>query len=111
MYDNRYRYVIPILWLISDSDSDILETVEKADLVEFLLIIRWVWKRFIYMGNLQIASVYNFWRETAERNFGFFTMPNKQISPEISSLFSLPVVKKPKFLSAVSNQILYTDDT
>jgi hypothetical protein len=54
------------------------------------------------------ASVYNFWRETAERNFGFFTMPNKQISPEISSLFSL--VKKPKFLSAVSDQILYTDD-
>ena len=35
-------------------------------------------------------------------------MPNKQISPEISSLFSL--VKKPKFLSAVSDQILYTDD-
>ena len=35
-------------------------------------------------------------------------MPNKQISPDISSLFSL--VKKPKFLSAVSDQILYTDD-
>ena len=34
MYDNRC--VIPILWLISDSDSDILETVEKADYVEFL---------------------------------------------------------------------------
>jgi len=35
-------------------------------------------------------------------------MPNKQISPEISSLFS--IAKKPKFLSAVSDQILYTDD-
>ena len=33
-------------------------------------------------------------------------MPNKQISPEISSLFS--IAKKPKFLSAVSDQILCT---
>ena len=72
---------------LSGSDSDVLETVvEKADLVEFSLIICWVWKRFIYMGNLQIASVFNFWRETAERNFGCFTMHNKVISPEISSL-------------------------
>ena len=36
-------------------------------------------------------------------------MPNKQISPEFSSLYSI-VVKKPKFLSTVSDQILYTDD-
>ena len=61
-----------------------------------------------YIGKFQIASVYSFWRETAERNFAFFTMPIKQISPKLSSLFS--IVKKPKFLSAVSDQILYTDD-
>ena len=62
---------------LSGSVSDILETVEKADFVEFLdndiSTLAGSEGDFRYiLGNLQIESVYNsFWRETAERNFGF----------------------------------------
>ena len=59
------------------------------------------------VGSLYISSVYRIWSETAERNFGFLTrLKRLEISGEIC-LFG--IVKKPKFLSAVSRQKLYTD--
>ena len=33
--------------------------------------------------------VVNFWRESAERNFGYFTMPNEPFGPVISGLFRI----------------------
>jgi hypothetical protein len=87
-------------------------TVEKADIVEFLdddsSTLAGFEEELKYIGNLHIAPEVNFRRETAERNFGFFTRPNKRVSPVKSTIFS--IVKKPKFLSAVSRQILYPDD-
>ena len=59
---------------LSGSDSDILETVESRFYRIFgrrYLNVGWIWRRFRFISNLPIASVYNFWRETAERNFGF----------------------------------------
>jgi hypothetical protein len=56
-----------------------LETVEKADFVEFLdddssmlAGIEGDLARYILEGNLQIASVHNFCQETAERSFRFY---------------------------------------
>ena len=64
---------------LSDSDSDSLETVEKADFVEFLdndsstlAGIEGDLAKYILVGNLQIASVHNFWQETAEMSFHFY---------------------------------------
>ena len=61
---------------LSGFDSKILETVEKADFVEFLdndsSTLAGSEGDFRYiLGNLQIASVYNFWQESAKRKFGF----------------------------------------
>ena len=59
------------------------------------------------VGSLNISSIYRIWSETAERKFGFLTrLKRLEISGEIC-LFG--IVEKPKFLSAVSRQKLYTD--
>ena len=60
------------------------------------------------VGNLRIAPEVNFRQESAQRIFGFFTRPKKRVGLVKSTIFS--IVKKPKFLSALSNQIIYPDN-
>ena len=75
-----------------------METVEKADFVEFL--------------NDDSSTLAGFEEEIS--TWVIFILPqkftfgeNKQVGPVKSTIFSM--VKKPKFLSAVSGQILNTD--
>ena len=72
---------------IIDSDSDILETVEKANIVEFLND-----NRSTLAGFKEELSTYNFRRESAERNFDLLTRPNKRVGLVKSTIFS--IVKK-----------------
>ena len=57
---------------------------------------------------LNIMSVYRIWPETAERNFGFLTMLKIVDFTGPTHLFGL--LKKPKFLSAVSRRKLTSGD-
>ena len=96
--------------LISDHDSDILDSVEKANIVEFLgddssTMAGFEKELLKYTGNLHIAPEVNFRRESAERNFGFLT---KRVGLVKSTIFS--IVSKPMFISALSRKILYPDD-
>ena len=62
------------VWAINDSDSDILETVEIADFVEFLgdnSSTLAGFEEVKYTGNLHIAPEIKYRRETAERNLVF----------------------------------------
>ena len=63
---------------IIDSDSDILETVEKTDIVEFLddNNVGMIWKKVKYNGNFHVALEVNFRRESAERNFFLLSQIN-----------------------------------
>ena len=60
------------------SDSDILETVEKTDIVEFLddNNVGMIWKKVKYNGNFHVALEVNFRRESAERNFFLLSQIN-----------------------------------
>ena len=98
---------------ISDSDSDILVTVEKADIIEFLdddsSTLAGFEEEYI-IDNLHIAPEVNFRRETAERIFVYFTRPNKRVSPVKSSIFSIIKKTEVPFFSFSPDPILYPDD-
>ena len=90
---------------IIDSDSDILETNEKADFVEVLdddsSMLAGFWRRVKYIGNLHSkAPEVNFWRETTYRNLGgFSTRPNKRVGLVKSTVFSIVLKSEVPFCS------------
>ena len=80
---------------LSGSESDILETVEKANFVEFLVnnssTLAGVKGIKIHRKPLYSISIY-FLARNCRKELRFFTMPNKVISPKISTPYS--IIKK-----------------